>query len=157
MLRLMLVVLLLTSFASAADSPLVALANRTNRKASKTRVITNETLAASKGRISVASGEAAGPSAGRRLPPAPAPPPRVAPQQAQTAAPSATTTPAYAPTTARNIEPSSSAQSITPQSTAGTIQPSSGARRIDPQNTSRTIQPASTARTIEPQANRPPG
>jgi len=152
------------SVAWAEDSPLVALAKRTNRKASSRPVITNETVAASKGRISVSSAEPVKSSSPRATgAPAPAAPSQpqarattaAAPANPQPATPAAPTS-GYPASTARNIEPTSSAQTITPQSTARTIDPSTGARTIDPQSTAGTIQPASTARNIEPQANKPP-
>lgn len=163
-------VLLLATFAvSAEDSPMVALAKRANRKASKTPVITNDTVAASRGRFSQPTGEApvqpptrpttatASTIATTVTPPAPARPPEVAtvpaprPQQ-PVALPGQVGSGAFAPSTARNIEPQSTARNITPAATTvSTIQPQSSARTI--QTTSgQPITPQSTARNIQPQA-----
>jgi hypothetical protein len=138
MRTLMLGLLLTTAMVSAAeDSPLVALAKRTNRKAAKTPVITNATLAGStigKGRVSMPAGEAlplprvpsaAAPQAAAT--PAAAPAPRAA-----AAAPVATTTPAYPSSTARIIEPQSSIRSIVPSAAAG-MAPQSTARNVETQ------------------------
>ena len=148
------VLLFVSVVAQAEDSPLVALAKRTNRKASKTPVITNETVAKSGGRVSIASGPATPLPV---LPPAPA---------VATAAPTApakeapSTTDVGPPTTARNIDPASSARTIDPASGAGQIEPQSyTVRSIDPTTTTvRSIDPASSAQNVAPQTStgRPP-
>ena len=56
MLKIAAVCLLVAGVAVAEDSPLVAAAKRTNRANPKAKVITNETVTQSKGRLSVASG-----------------------------------------------------------------------------------------------------
>ena len=129
--------LLTTAMVSAAeDSPLVALAKRTNRKAGKTPVITNATLGASttgKGRVSMPEGEALplpsvpASAAPKAAAPAAAPAPRAA-----AAAPAAPATPAYPSSTARIIEPQSSIRSIVPSAAAG-MAPQSTARNVEPQ------------------------
>lgn len=160
--------LLTTTLVSAEDSPLVALAKRTNRTVSKKPVITNATLSGSagKGRVSMSSGEAV------PLPSIAAAPARAqsaaavaaaaatpaTPQAPATAAPAATTpaTPApavsaYGASTVRNIDPQSSARAIAPASTGRTIEAASTSRTIEATNAGR-IDPQSTARNIQPQA-----
>ncbi len=167
MLRIALVVLLAAGVASASaqDSPLVALAKRTNRKASKTPVITNETVAASKGRLSTAAGDTTASTSTQTavvagtVSPAPMAPQAKAKAEAQAQAQAQAATPevpAYrTPTnpasTVRNIEPQSSARNTDPQITARTIDPSAAPVNANPQSTARTIAPESTARTIQPQ------
>ena len=152
------------SAASAEDSPLVALAKRTNRKASKTPVITNEMVARSQGRLSMPAGET--PSASNALPPlSPASTPRPAttraagPSKSQATVATTTATPTTTPTTAtpngpsstaRSYEIQSTARTVTPQSTVRTVEPYSGAGRIEAQSTAQTIQPASTAQYVPP-------
>src|SRR5687767_10909702 len=77
MLRITIVLLLVAGVASAEDSPLVALAKRTNRKASKTPVITNQTVG--RGRIAIPTGGAPPTPAAAATPAAPATPAPVAP------------------------------------------------------------------------------
>ena len=151
MFRIVLAVLFLAAVASAEDSPLVALTKHSNRTASKTPVITNETVASSKGRISFTAGEA---------PSVQAAPSHVAAPAVLTTAPTTTAPPAARaytpvtapaadynpPTTVRNIEPQSSATRTEPQSTARTIEPSSGARSVEPQSTARTIESQAVAK-----------
>lgn len=151
--------LLVASFTAVAqDSPLVALAKRTNRKASKSKVITNETLvtASSRGRVSVATGDTSAPPpppaevtpAGQRsyvVSSTPAAPREIAPE------------PTYPAASVRNIDPASSARSVAPASTARSVDASNGVRYIDPQSTSRTIQPGSSAQNIQPQSTQPQG
>src|SRR3954447_11397262 len=102
MFRTLLAFLLFAGVASAQDSPLVALAKHSNRTASKRPVITNDTLATLKGRISFAAGETpSGP-----VPvyvPAPATPPAHA--ATSSLAPAVTATDYSLPSTARNIAP----------------------------------------------------
>lgn len=150
--------LLVTVSAAAEDSPLVALAKRTNRQASKRPVITNETLAKSSNKVSFASGDSLPAPA---LPKAPS-----TPTSQQTAnSPVAQNAPKdlagqagnYPTSTARTIDPQSSARTIDPQSTAGTIQPTSDTvRQINPTSTAANIQPQSTAQNIVPQTANPP-
>ncbi|HYH07740.1 MAG TPA: hypothetical protein VEK11_11855 [Thermoanaerobaculia bacterium] len=158
MRKIVLGLLLVTTVASAEDSPLVAAAKRTNRKAPKSRVITNDTLARSGGgRMAVASGEAK---------PLPVVPPSTTPAPApqSTSRPSPTTVPAPAPamgdgtpyTSARNIDPQASARTIAPTSSITVAPPPSSAGRIDPSSSGRNIDPSSSARNIEPQAVKPP-
>jgi hypothetical protein len=168
--------LLVAAVASAEDSPLVALAKRANRKASKTPVITNDTVARSRGRFSLPAGQetataadvssaSAGSAASPAAPPPPAamPAPVVTPKPA--AAPTQGVTPgtlgtgAYAESTARNIQPAqSTVRNIEPQSSARNVTPASSARSI-PAPTPPTVVPQSTARNIQPQVvpvQRPP-
>jgi len=171
MLRTALALLLLATVASAEDSPLVALAKRSNRAASKTVVITNETVTASKGRISDPAGDTqpaqttsapATPRAAATPAPARTPTPQATPAAApaypakKTGAVAAS--PEYAlPTTARNIEPQSTVRNVDPQSTARNVDPQSTVKNVDPQSTARTIEPQVTVRNIEPQTtNTPP-
>jgi hypothetical protein len=158
--------------ASAQDSPLVALAKRTNRKAPKTTVITNETVAAASGRLSMPAGDAskaAAPATSSTARPEAqvngasvqtvAPPPAAkAKAQPQTAEqPRRTTVRNIQPeSTARNLDPASSARNIQPESTVRNVQPESSARNVEPATTARNIEPASTARNIEPETNTPP-
>ncbi len=165
MLRIALVVMLVAGVASASaqDSPLVALAKRTNRKASKTPVITNETVAASKGRLSTAAGDTTASTSTQTavvagtVSPAPMAPQAKAKAEAQAQAQAATPevpayrTPTNPASTVRNIEPQSSARNTDPQITARTIDPSAAPENANPQSTARTIAPESTARTIQPQ------
>lgn len=130
----------------------MALAKRTNRKASKTPVITNETVAASKGRLSIASENSAPlPKFEPSATPAPA-----AKKPAATAA-STSATPPSPPSTARNLEAQVTNRNMGAQSTAGVIKPTVGARNLDAQSTGRSYQGESTARTIPAQdSTRPP-
>jgi hypothetical protein len=164
-MRKALIVALLTaalvSATSAEDSPLVALAKRTNRKATpKAPVITNEMVSKSKGRLSMAGGDGTtATNSAPTLPPAAAPapattttpPPVGVPVVRVTSAPA----PAY-PSSARNIDPQSTVQFRDAQASARTIDPTSGAGRIDPQSTAGTIQPATTAQNIPPQSTSAP-
>ena len=165
MLRAIVGLFLIASVVSAEDSPLVALAKRANRKASKTPVITNETVARSRGRFSLPAGQetataaevksaSAVPSAATP-PPVPMPTPAVtpppAPAPAQGVTPGTLGTGAYAASTARNIVPQSSVRNIEPQSSARTTLPASTARSI-PAPTAPIVVPESTARNIQPQA-----
>lgn len=152
MLRTTLALLLVAGIASAEDSPLVAAAKRSNRQASKTPVITNSTLAKSRGRLSTAS---------EQLPPLPSPtvapgtkPAAPAPARDETRT-TQTQQPATPASTARMIEPSSSARSTAPTSSARSVEPTSGVRNTDPSSTARTVQPQSTAKTVNPQAAKP--
>src|SRR3954470_17286907 len=139
MFRTILAVLLLATVASAEDSPLVALAKRSNRSASKLPVITNESVASSKGRISFTAGETPSVQASAGHVPAPAsstvapttPAPPAARAYTPTTASAATSADYNLPSTARNIEPQSSATKTEPQSTARTIEPSSAARSAE--------------------------
>lgn len=142
MRRMIPLLLLIAAVASAEDSPLVALAKRTNRKASRTPVITNEMVARSNGRLSMPAGETINPA--NSLPP-------LAP-----AAAAATTKPANAASNTGTVEPQSPIRFLSPQSTARNIDPSSGAVRITPQITAQTVQPESTAQTVQPQISTPP-
>lgn len=166
MLRTTLALLLFAAVASAQDSPLVALAKRSNRAASKTVVITNETLATSKGRVSTSESETQVAQTTSAPAPATSPAPAAAPQAAAKPA----TRPASAasavvpppaeyslPSTARNIEPQSTVRNVDPQSTVRNVDPQSTVKNIDPQSTARTIDPQTTARNVEPQTtNQPP-
>lgn len=158
MLRITILVVLAAASVSAQDSPLVALAKRTNRAASKTPVITNETLARSRGRLSTPAGETATASnAQPAFVPSAAPSQPVAPRTPQAPVTEPATPPGYpAASTVRNVEPQSSAQFVNPQSTARTIVPASGATHVNPQSTAQTVQPASTARNIPPQTTTTP-
>ncbi|HET7437392.1 MAG TPA: hypothetical protein VFN10_21990 [Thermoanaerobaculia bacterium] len=152
-------VLLLTATVVAADdSPLVALAKRSHRNAPASAiVITNETLAKSGGRLSVASGEARP----INLPPAA----DVAPAANATPAnkPAAAAAP-VAPAVDLDNYPVSSARKIEPQITARTIDAQSTARTIDPvvapiappPMTVQVYEPQGSARVIEPQVVPPP-
>lgn len=149
--------LLATAVVSAEDSPLVALAKRSNRTVSKTRVITNDTVGGgSRGRVSMSTGEAVPlPRTGAAPAPAAAPAtPQAPPTPQAPATPQATTPPAASPygtSTVRNVEPQSSARVIAPASSGRTIAPASTSRTIDATNAGR-IDPQSTARNIQPQA-----
>ena len=160
MIRTTLALLLTTAVVMAQDSPLVALAKRTNRKASKTPVITNETVARSKGRVSLPAGDTQAVAAALPALPTPTAAPTAqeeTPRQPARAATAAATAPYTAPatTTVRNITPESTARTIMPE-TARTIEPATTARQITPQSTVPTVQPASTARNIQPQTSNPP-
>jgi hypothetical protein len=160
MFRTALALLLLATVAAADDSPLVALAKRSKRTASKTPVITNETLEASKGRISYAADASSTPSTSAPVPAAAkstAVPADSQPRkQAPAAGPAATAATEYSlPSTARNIEPQSTVTLTTPQSTVHNVDPQSTARAADPQSTARNVDPQSTARNIEPAAVNP--
>lgn len=182
MYKILAAVALVTTAVAAADSPLVALAKRTNRAGSKSPVITNETLAKTRGTFSTAGGESAAaepPKASAKsastiarqpavkVEGASAPAPDPAAAKTAPAAASAVLTPRSAPamssvgmsvypqTTVRNIEPQSTARTVTPASTAGTINPTSTASTSTPATSAQNIQPQSTARTIEPQAVQP--
>ena len=164
MLRAIIPLCLVAAFASAEDSPLVALAKRTNHKASKRPVITNETVAASRGWISIAFGETTAssmtPAVASSPSPIPPPSPTVA-APANLASPTipsaaATQTSSYPSSTVRNIEPASSVTTVAPESTTRTTEPSSGAGRIDIQSTARTIEPDSTVHNSQPQTSKPP-
>jgi len=153
MLRTMIVLLLVAATVSAEDSPLVALAKRTNRKASKTPVITNETVARSKGRLSMAGGETP------RTQPTLMPASTATPESSSAASPSyaqgtaaAATVSSYPSSTVRNVEPQSSARTVASQSTARTVEPSSLAGRIEPQSSAQTVRPEITAQTIRPES-----
>lgn len=137
MLRTTLAFLLLAGVASAQDSPLVALAKRTHRTASKTPVITNESLATLKGRVSFAAGQTQSAPAPAYVPASSAP----GPQARTTSAAPAVPVDYSLPSSARNIEPQVSARTTMPESSAHTIEPTSGARTIEPQSTARTIEP----------------
>jgi hypothetical protein len=142
MRRTALAILLLAGIASAEDSPLVALAKRTNRKAPKSPVITNQTIGTHAGRVSFAGGQ---------MPPInlTAPPDSSsakATNTTQTTAATATTQTTATPT------PPSTARNIQPPSSARNVDPSSGARAVAPQSTGATVPPASTAQTVQPQA-----
>lgn len=154
MLRMTAVVVLGSAVVlTAADSPLVALAKRTNRSASKTPVITNATLAQHSGRISIATDVENASKQAPKLPPATPrqEPARTAVSPAAAPRPTITmATPVNPSTTVRNIEPQSTAVTVTPQSTAGVIQGTSSVQSITPQSTAGTITPQSTARTITP-------
>ena len=164
MIRTALALTLVAAFASAEDSPLVALAKRTNRKVSKTPVITNETLAQSKGRFSASTAEPAPlpravttassianaqPAAQPQTAAASSVPATPAPRPIQPAV-----APAYGTSTVRNIDPATSARNIEPQSTARTITPSAPPT-VTPQSSARNVQPSSTARNIQPQVVKP--
>ncbi|HVG24073.1 MAG TPA: hypothetical protein VND45_07970 [Thermoanaerobaculia bacterium] len=149
------VLVLSAAVVSAEDSPMVALAKRSNRKASKAPLITNETIARSRGHVSLPAGTAV--NAPAPLPatvdaattPAAAPTPRAAATEpARTDALGRS----YAPSSARNIAPESTARNITPTSSARTINPTTAAGNITPQTTAGRIDPRSTARTITPQS-----
>jgi hypothetical protein len=164
MLRTFIALCLVAGFASAEDSPLVALAKRTNasRKPSKRTVITNETLAGGRSVLTTAGGQAAG--SATTTDPSPyalylATAPRLPVRPASEATPDTMSTdsrPLYPATTARTIEPTITAVTIEPESTIRTIEPTSGAQNIEPQVTARSIPTESTANTIEPQVAQPP-
>ena len=150
MRKLTLAILLLASVSVFADdSDLVALARRTHRAASKTPVITNDTLAASKGRISISSGSASTPTvtpAPASYTPASTPaaphasvavaPNKLAPTYDNVTVPNAVAT--TAPQSSVRYTPAeSTARSETPASTAHNIQPDSTARNIEPESTVR--------------------
>jgi len=158
MRKLTLAILLLASVSALADdSDLVALAKRTHRATSKTPVITNDTLAASKGRISISSGTASTPAATPAVMPAvststPAAKP-VAQQASVAVAPNRVSAPidnVTVPAAVASTEPQSSSVHYTPaESTARIMTPESSARDIQPQSTARNIQPESTVRNTD--------
>lgn len=166
MFRTTLVVILLAGFAAAQDSPYVALAKRTNRKASKTRVITNETLVRARTYSESTEGEQAttAPAAAAATAqqaavteetPAPAPVASVNATTGLLLPPvEQLTEPSY-PTTAKTIAPESTARTV-PAEMARNIEPTSGAQTIEPQSTIQAVEPASSARNIEPAAAKPP-
>ena len=155
MLPRLLLLVALAGVVSAADSPLVALSKRTNRKASKTPVITNHTLA-SRARLAIATTETTEAAPATETA-APTPPPATTPSAPTGAKVTvAGAGPGYSSTTVRNIAPSSSAQTVAPQSTGRALEPASGARTVAPQATAPTVQPQSTARTVDPTAQQPP-
>jgi hypothetical protein len=172
MRKILVVLLVVAGSVSAQDSPLVALAKRTNRKASKTPVITNATVAASQGRMSMAAGEAAAaqsqtatPAAAATeaaaatpaaVPPAPAVQ-YVAPKTITRAAPVVTSYMPQPASTARNIEVQSTAVTIAPVSTVQNIEPASSARTVEPPSSARNVEPASTVRFVPADStNKPP-
>jgi hypothetical protein len=167
MFRTALALLLLAAVASAEDSPLVALAKRSNRSASKTPVITNETLASSKGRISFTAGNTQSGQATSAENPAAVTPNVVPPVSSQAGrsatrvyppatAAAAPTTEYVLPSTARNAEPQSSVRNVEPQSSVRNIEPQSTVRNAEPQSTARNVEPQSTVRNIEPQTTTTP-
>src|SRR5436853_5077915 len=128
MFRTLLAFLLFAGIASAQDSPLVALAKHSNRSTSKRPVITNDTLATLKGRISFTAGETPSGPVPTYVPAPPTPAPHAAPTTSP--APAVTAEDYSLPSTARNIAPQTSASTTAPQSTARTIEPVSGARNV---------------------------
>ena len=139
--------LLVASVAIGEDSPLVAAAKRTNRKASKTPVITNAKLSKSRAHLSTAAENLA------PLPkPEAAPAPPVRPET--TAAP-ASTRPSAIPTTARSVAPQSTAGTVAPTTGAQTVVPQSTGQTVAPQSTGQSLAPQSTARTVAPQGATP--
>ena len=149
MRKLALAVLLLASVSVLADdSALVAMAKRTHRAASKTPVITNDTLAASKGRISVASGTASAPAPSSYTPPSTS-----APQHAGVAVAPNKLAPTYdnftVPQAVAGTAPQSSVRNTPVESTARSEAPSSSARTIQPESTARNIDPESTVRNAD--------
>jgi hypothetical protein len=150
---------------SADDSSLVALAKRTNRKTSKTPVITNDTVRTSKGRISQSAGEPTSASSQPSAAPAPAAAPAMTAATASTAKPqptkasapansqataAAATTSSKNPasTTVRYVEPQSTARTSVPESTARSSEPTSGVKSVEPTITARTVTPESTAKNV---------
>ncbi|HEY0139850.1 MAG TPA: hypothetical protein VGF48_03080 [Thermoanaerobaculia bacterium] len=170
MLRTLPLVLLLAGTVLAADSPLVAAAKRSNRKASKTPVITNDTVGGSRGRVSTSTpaevtastnGQPANAqrasATGMTAAPAPAAPTKAAAPTEPAPVVVVSANPSFPTTTVRNIEKSSTAQTSATTSTARIIEATSGARVIEAQSTVQTTSPQSTARNIEPQqTSRPP-
>jgi len=151
MRKLTLAILLLAGVSVLADdSDLVALAKRTHRATSKTPVITNDTLAASKGRISISSGPASAPA------PAPAAMPAVstttsapAPQHAAgvAVAPNRVSAPID------NVSMPAEVAPTAPQTSSVHYSPAEGtARSVTPESTARNIEPTSTARNIQPES-----
>ena len=150
MLRITIALLLVAGVASAEDSPLVALAKRTNRKASKTPVITNQNVG--RGRVAIPTGDA---------PPAVTPAPATTPTAAAPAAPALpawlleSPRPAAPPvpelsSTARSVAPQSSAQTTMATTSARNVAPTSGAVNYAPQSTAGSVAPASTAQNVQP-------
>jgi hypothetical protein len=171
-MRLGIAVLVLAAFTVSAqeDSPLVALAKRSNRKASKTPVITNATVSGSKGRVSFGGGEngqttAALPAptiaaATAAAPNAKAQPAKAAAASAKPAYPAATAQmPASSgPASSATFKPiTSTATYVAPPSSARTMPATSAVPVAGAQNTVRTVQPTSSARNIDAQvAGNPP-
>ena len=162
MLRFTIALLLAAGVVSAQDSPLVALAKRSNRKASKTPVITNQTVGQRSGRISTVDGAVPPLTTGTTAAaPATAASPAPVTQPARPATPAAPA-PAMASSmvapadpkaaSVRNIDPYSTARSVEPSSSARTVAPVSGAQNINPTSTVQTVQPTSTVRTVAPQS-----
>lgn len=140
----LLLIFAVAGVAAAQDSPYVALAKRTNRKA-KSPVITNETVANSKGRLSTPAGETTPAENAMRF---------SAPTSAKTAKPAVkaqeSTQPALPQTTAKNLAPQSTAPVVKPQSTAPVVAPQSTAPVVKPQSTNRAAEPGSTAKNVNP-------
>lgn len=150
-MRILTIVVFLTATLAVAndavadDSVLVALAKRTNRQASKTPVITNETLATSTGRISVASGDA------KATPSAPSTTTATGAKVSVIAVPANPTG-----GTARNIPAQSTATNEAPRSSAANAQPQSTARAADASSTASNSSVNSSARYSEPQSTASP-
>jgi hypothetical protein len=156
MLKTGLALLLVAGVASAADSPLVALAKRTNRKAPKTAVITNDNLATGNGRVSTGSqpsgtAPTATPAA-QATQAAPATSPAPAPTGARIAgAPAPVETPT---TSVRNVEAQSTARNVEPTVTSRSVDAPTTAKYVTPLATAKSNEPPSTVRNIDPQPGR---
>lgn len=154
MRNLTLAILLLASVSVLADdSDLVALAKRTHRATSKTPVITNDTLAASKGRISISSGTASPPAPAPAAMPAvsttsaPAPKPVAQHAAGVAVAPNRVSAPIDNVTLPAEVAPTA------PQTSSVHYSPAEGtARSVTPESTARNIEPTSTARNIQPES-----
>ncbi|HUR79408.1 MAG TPA: hypothetical protein VM733_01485 [Thermoanaerobaculia bacterium] len=151
--------LLATAMVSAEDSPLVALAKRSNRAKSKIPVITNQSVAHSKGRFSQSSGDAVTPVTVAA--PSPAAPTPVAAATPVAAKPAPAVNPritmpgevgsgAYGASTARIIEPQSSARNIDPTGVRATA-PTAATQPMGP-TIVQPVTPQSSARNIAPVA-----
>ena len=149
------ILLVAAAVATAQDSPLVAAAKKTNRKNSKTPVITNATVGKGNGRIAYASGEPkplpSVPATATTAPAAPAAKadntPRPSNQQ-----PAPDPVAGYQ-TTVRNIEPQSTVRTSTPQ--AAPARAPQGAPTTMPTSAGRNIDPASSARNVAPSVVQP--
>ena len=139
-----------------ADSPMVQLAKRANRKASTSRVITNATVGKGEGRVSTGSQPAAAaptvPQSASTTTSAPAKQP--APRTDTAPLPNAYQQPpqknsSMPASSAKNVEPTSSAKSNDPTITAHSTTPPSNVKTTQPTaNTVKNTTPSTTARFV---------
>ncbi len=162
MLRATLICLLLTFTATvvAEDSPLVALAKRTNRAKPKAKVITNETLTKDDGRFSTTATQpqinvpppSAAPTTASKSKPAPAP--AAQPKPADSYATGQVRTDLrgmqWVPATASNPQTS---QNIAPVSTQKPVAVESPYKPTEAPSSAKSITPDSTARVITPESS----
>lgn len=127
--------------AAAQHSPLVALAKRTNRKATKHLVITNETVAASRGRLAVSAGA---PPTGLEARPDPSSPGATAQAGKVTEPAPAQRVAVASRAVASPVAPDNSGRDRTPR-TVATIPIPDTAPTLQPQSTARYLPGASTA------------